>query len=164
MKVLLLKDVEGLGEAGDLREVARGYARNYLIPRGLAMVATPGAVKQAHQIKEAAQQRRERELFAARSLAEKIEEITLQFTARAGESGRLYGSITSADIALALEQATGEEIDKRNILLERPIRDLGVHDIPIKLHGEVTPTVRVEVVREGEEPAAEKEEPVAADG
>lgn len=133
MEVLLLKPVPGLGEAGAICKVKPGYARNYLIPRGLALPATEGLRKQATQIKEAAERRRQRELAAARSLAERIRATTLTFTMRAGEGGRLYGSVTAAMIAERLGQAIGEEIDRRRLRLEHPLRELGEHEVTIHL-------------------------------
>ncbi|MCS7039130.1 MAG: 50S ribosomal protein L9 [Anaerolineae bacterium] len=133
MEVLLLKPVPGLGEAGAICKVKPGYARNYLIPRGLALPATEGLRKQATQIKEAAERRRQRELTAARSLAERIRATTLTFKARAGEGGRLYGSVTAAMIAERLSQAVGEEIDRRRLRLEHSLRELGEHEVTIHL-------------------------------
>ena len=152
MDVLLKKDVDGVGLAGDIKSVADGYARNYLIPKGLAIPANKGAAKQAQQIKDAADRRRDRERRAAMSFAEKLEALTLNFKARAAETDRLFGSITASDIALAIEQATGEEIQKRQISLDHPIRQLGTHQVPVRLMAEVVPQVTVVVEREGAPP------------
>lgn len=148
MKVVLRKDVPGLGKAGDIKNVADGYARNYLIPRGLAAVATPGAIKQAEQERVAEVERARRLQQEAKELAQKLSNQTLIFKARAGEEDRLYGSITSADIAEAIQEATGLEVDKRKVLLERPIRQLGEHTVTVKLHGDVVSEVKVIVERE----------------
>ncbi|RME84952.1 MAG: 50S ribosomal protein L9 [Caldilineae bacterium] len=150
MEVLLKKDVAGLGSAGDIAKVKDGYARNFLFPRGLAMPATPGLRKQAAQIKEAAERRRLRELKTARDLADRIAQVTLTFTAKAGESGRLYGSITSAMIADALSEQLGQEIDRRRIRLEHSLRELGEYDITIHLAPEVDGVLKVLVQPEGE--------------
>lgn len=165
MEVLLKKTVDGLGEAGQIRKVKPGYARNYLIPRGLAMPATPGLRKQADQIKGAAERRRQRELAAARSLADRIRATKLTFKARAGESGRLYGSVTSAMIAEQLSEKLGQEIDRRRIRLEHSLRDLGEHEVTMHLASEVDATFTVVVEAEGEvekEALGEKELAAAA--
>ncbi|HEY63260.1 MAG TPA: 50S ribosomal protein L9 [Caldilineae bacterium] len=159
MKVMLIQDVEGLGLAGEIKEVAGGYAQHYLIPRGLAIAATKGVMKQAKAIREAAERRRARELNEAQALAEKLNQLTLRFTARAGESDRLYGSITSADIAEAIEREVGQAVDRRHIQLERPIRQLGTHQVSIRLMPNVTAEITVVVEREGgEEEKASSEE------
>ena len=150
MEVLLKQDVESLGSAGDIVRVKDGYARNFLIPRGLAMPATKGLRKQAQQIKEAAERRRMRELATARDLADRIAQTTLVFQARAGESGKLYGSITSAMIAERLSEEVGREIDRRRIRLEHSLRELGEHEITIHLAHEVDATFKVVVEAEGE--------------
>lgn len=148
MEVLLLKPVPGLGEAGAICKVKPGYARNYLIPRGLALPATEGLRKQATQIKEAAERRRQRELTAARSLAERIRATTLTFKARVGEGGRLYGSVTAAMIAERLGQAIGEEIDRRRLRLEHSLRELGEHEVTIHLAAGVDAVFKVVIEAE----------------
>ena len=158
MEVMLTKDVEGLGYAGEIKNVAGGYARNYLIPRGLAVPATKGIRKQAAALREAAERRRARQLSEAQALAEKLSQITLRFTAKAGENDRLYGSITSQDIAEAIERETGQAVDRRRIELEHPIRELGTHQVAIRLMSDVVPQVTVVVEREGEEEKAPAEE------
>jgi len=150
MEILLKQDVENLGSAGDIVNVKPGYARNYLIPRGLAMPATPGLRKQSAQIKQAAERRRLRELKTAQDLAERISQITLNFKAKAGESGRLYGSITSAAIAEALAQELGTEVDRRRIRMDHPLRELGEHEVVIHLAQGVNATFKVVVEPEGE--------------
>ena len=141
MDVLLKKDIHGLGLAGDVKSVANGYARNSLIPQGLAIPANKGTAKQAKQIQESAARRRDRERLVAMSLAEKLQTVTLNFKARAAASDRLFGSITASDIALAVEQATGEELDKRLIALDRPIRDLGSHAVPVRPMADGVPEI-----------------------
>ncbi len=150
MEILLKQDVENLGSAGDIVNVKPGYARNYLIPRGLAMPATPGLRKQANQIKQAAERRRLRELKTAQDLADRISQVTLHFKAKAGESGRLYGSITSAAIAEALADELGTEVDRRRIRMDHPLRELGEHAITIHLAQGVDATFQVVVEPEGE--------------
>ncbi|GAB4557449.1 MAG: 50S ribosomal protein L9 [Anaerolineae bacterium] len=150
MDVLLLKDVEGLGHAGEIKKVAGGYARHFLIPRGLAVIADESARKKAAQIREAAERRRQRQTLEAKALAEKLQALTLTFRVRAGANDRLYGSITAQDIAEAIASQIGQEIDRRLVQLEHPIRELGTHRVPIRLMADIIPKVTVEVVREGE--------------
>ena len=148
MKILLTQDVEKLGRAGDIKTVADGYARNFLIPRGMAVLATEGAMTQAglHGKAEAKRQRLAEE--EAASLAEILWQLTLTFKAKAGEKNRLYGSITSSDIVEALERETGRAFDKRKIQLKGAIRELGIHRVPIKLLTDVAPEITVVVERE----------------
>lgn len=153
MEVLLLKDVPNLGLAGEIKKVSDGFARNYLIPQGLAKVATPGIKKQAEQIRLAAERRRERERKDAEALAARIAELTLEFTAKVGETGQLFGSVTTAQIADRLSEALGVEIDRHNLDLNRPIRQLGTYEVPVRLAGGVVQAVKVVVVGEGGETA-----------
>jgi large subunit ribosomal protein L9 len=154
MKVLLLKDVPELGEAGNIYSVAGGYARNYLMPRGMAVLATKGAMKQAEEIKQSALRRRARERSNAEAQAQMIMGKKLVFMANAGENDRLYGSVTAAEIAEKLSEAVGFEIDRRRIELEHPLRELGVFDLSIRMMHEVHANFQVAVVREGEDWAA----------
>ena len=154
MEVLLIKSVEGLGTPGQIKKVAGGYGRNFLIPRGLARAATESARKQAATLHEAEQRRQARQVSEAQALANRINAITLRFTAKAGEGDRLYGSITSADIAEAVERELDQAIDRRHIELERPLRELGTHKVAIRLQTNIEANVTVIVEREGEEPAA----------
>ena len=149
MQVLLKKDVAGLGQAGEIKRVADGYALNFLIPRGLATIATEGAVKQVKQLNEAADRHRQRQQSQAEVVAQKLAGISLTFTAKAGEGDKLYGSITGADIAEAIEKATGAVIDKRRVELAHPIKELGTHQVSLRLAPEVTAQVTVVVQREG---------------
>lgn len=148
MQVLLLKDVEPLGAAGEVKKVADGYARNYLIPRGLATAATPGAIKQAELMQEAEERRQAQAISEAKALAEVLNGQTVTFQARAGEGDRLYGSITTGNIAEALEENTGQEVDKRKIELSEPIKDLGEHTVTIRLAAEAVASVTVVVERQ----------------
>ena len=149
MKVLLLKDVYKLGHAGDIKKVANGYGRNYLIPQGLAMLATSGAVKQADSIRKKADTVREALNSEMSGLAKKIEEITLTFVTKAGETGKLYGSITNQMIAEELSSIIATEIDRRDIDAA-PIRTLGEHSAIVRLTVDLTPEIKVVVFREGE--------------
>lgn len=150
MKVLLIKDVYKLGRAGDVKRVADGYGRNYLIPQGLAVLATEGALKQAERIRQkaAAQRAILNEEMAA--VAEKLEGLRLVFAARAGETGKLYGSITAQDVAEALQEKIGYAI-KRQMLDMQPLRTLGEHTVRVRLTMDLVPQIRVLIHREGEE-------------
>jgi large subunit ribosomal protein L9 len=148
MKVLLTETVDDLGSAGEVKKVADGYARNFLIPKGLAVPATEGALKQAELRRQAETRRQKQEEVKAESLAEILSQVTLTFQAKAGEKDKLYGSITNANIAEALERETGQAIDKRKIELEEPIRELGPHYVPIKLLPDLAPRITVIVERE----------------
>jgi large subunit ribosomal protein L9 len=149
MKVLLLQDVYNLGQAGEVKTVADGYGRNYLLPMGLATLATPAALKRAERIKQIAMEKRAREKADAEALAQLIGNTMLTFSARAGEKGKLYGSITASQIAQALAQKVGlESFDKRKVILREPIREVGTYSVTIRLSAEVTPTVTVVVMPE----------------
>lgn len=148
MQILLIKDVPELGQAGEIRNVADGYARNFLLPRGLAVFATPGAIKQSALQREAAAKRQDKALSEAQALAQLLDGTVVSFQARAGESDRLYGSITSANIADALEEKVGQEIDRRKIDLEEPLKELGTHAVTIRLAAEATAKITVVVERE----------------
>jgi len=145
VQVLLLKDIKGLGKAGQIKTVADGYARNYLIPRGLAIVATEGAVRRTEVQKAIEEQRDERVRTGGEALAERLAEVTLTFQVKSSEKGRLYGSVTSADIAEAIEKVTGHAVDKRKVELEEPIRLLGTHRVPVRVMTGVVPEVTVVV-------------------
>jgi large subunit ribosomal protein L9 len=145
MKVILSKDVQGTGKAGEVKDVADGYARNYLIPRKLAIPATGGALKNVEQKKASEQKKVAAEEAAARALADRLTNAPVVVTAKVGDQGRLYGSITSADIADQLSAQLSQPIDKRKIELDEPIRQLGTFEVTIRLHRAVTATVKVDV-------------------
>lgn len=148
MKVLLLKDVPQVGKAGDMVRVADGYARNYLIPQGLAALSTPGALKEAEARKQSEVKRQQKAESAAHILAEALAGVTVHLKAKAGENERLFGSITNADIAEALGAKLGQEIDRRKIELVEPIKALGTYQVPVKLLTDLAPTVTVVVEAE----------------
>lgn len=148
MQVLLLKDVPGVGSAGQVKKVADGYARNYLLPSKLAVRASESAVKQADTIRQAVARRDAKTTAEAQELAKILGQITLTFRAKAGEGDRLFGSITSADIADKLATENHINVDKRKIELSNPIKDLGERQVAIKVHSEVTAKVSVVVERE----------------
>ncbi|MDD3806974.1 MAG: 50S ribosomal protein L9 [Candidatus Marinimicrobia bacterium] len=147
MKIILKEDVENIGSAGDLVTVKDGYARNYLIPKKLAIAATPSNLKIVEEMKKNEERRKTAAVDKARRLAEKLAKLSLTTSVTAGEDDKIFGSVTSQNIAdLLLEK--GYEIDKRNIILNEPIKALGVYDIPIKLHTDVTVEIKLWVVRE----------------
>ncbi len=148
MKVILLQDVEGLGKAGDLKEVANGYARNYLLPRKLAAGATPALIANREQRIAAEKRRLEKQEALQRQLAERLNQVKLTFKARVGREGRLYGSITSQDIALGLREAEGISIDRRVIELPNPIRSTGTFQVPVKIARNLEPRITVTVLDE----------------
>jgi large subunit ribosomal protein L9 len=137
MKVLLIQDVEELGMAGEVKEVANGYGRNYLVPQGLAVLATSGALQEAGLHRRRAAERRQRLADEVAALAEAVRQTTLVFQAKAGEGGRLYGSVTTADVAEKLCEAVGEDIDRRKIILDVPIKELGTHTLTLRLGSDV---------------------------
>lgn len=145
MKVIFLKDVKGQGKKGDVKEVSEGYASNFLFKQGLAAPASQGNVKTLEQQKASEIKRKEKEKADAQALAEKLKEYTLELDGKAGEGGRLFGSITTKQIAEELEKQTKISIDKRKMHLDEPIRTLGVTNVPVKLHPEVSATLRVHV-------------------
>ncbi|HJT24522.1 MAG TPA: 50S ribosomal protein L9 [bacterium] len=146
MKVLLKNDVPKIGKKGELLDVKEGYARNFLIPNGLAIEATGGTLKQYDEEKKAGERKKAKEKEEAQALAAKIKGTTITLKHKAGEEGRLFGSITSAEVAEALKQK-GFDIDKKQIILDEPIRLVGSHDVKIKLHTEVTASLHVEVAK-----------------
>lgn len=145
MRIVLTQDVPKLGDAGTIQTVKDGYARNYLIPQGLAAMATPGMVKQVEERQQAEAKRISKLEEEMRDLANRIAATHLEIVARVGEQGRLYGSVTSADIADRLAEAVGEEIDRRKVALDEPIRTVGNYEIPVRLVGKLAPTVKVRV-------------------
>ncbi len=148
MKIVLRDDVENVGRKGDLIEVTDGFARNYLVPRGLAMKATKGVVRQADVMRRSREAREARDRESAQALADQLTGRRIALRARAGEGGRLFGSITSADVVDAVREQTGVELDRRKTQLAEPLKELGAVDVPVKLHPEVEVTLTVDVVAE----------------
>ncbi|MGH8901589.1 MAG: 50S ribosomal protein L9 [Egibacteraceae bacterium] len=148
MKVILKQDVESLGDAGDIVQVADGYGNNYLVPRGLAMRATKGALADAETIRQARTKRAARNLAEAQEQQQRLEAKPVTIVARAGEDGTLYGSVGNTAIAAAVSQQLGIHVDRRRIPIERPLKHLGAHEVSIRLHPELTATIRIEIVRE----------------
>jgi len=158
MKVMLIKDVYKLGHAGDVKKVADGYGRNFLIPQGLAVVATAGAMKQADRIRKQAEIRRAELNSELKGLADQINGVTVTFSAKAGETGKLYGSVTTQDVAAAVTEQVRFEVKKHQVDMQ-PIRNLGEFTANIRLTMDLIPEVKIIVHREGEafEEAVEEE-------
>jgi large subunit ribosomal protein L9 len=151
MKVILLEDVYKQGVAGEVVNVAPGYARNFLIPRGLAVKVTPGALRQSEALRQRVEVRLAEKEEKFGKIAEQVEQLTLYFGVKASETGKLYGSVTPAEIAEQLEAEIGLEIDRRRVG-DRPLRELGEHMVPVRLDAGLAPAIRVIVFREGEDP------------
>ncbi|MCI8631663.1 MAG: 50S ribosomal protein L9 [Firmicutes bacterium] len=145
MIVILLKDVKGTGKAGDIVKVSDGYARNMLIPKGMAKEATEGNVRSLEKQKALAEEKRAADKAAAQALADKIKELKTVIKTKGGEGGRLFGSITSKDISDAVSEQHKLNIDKKKIVLDTPIKTCGTYEIPVKLYTEVTGTLNVTV-------------------
>lgn len=148
MQVILRTDVPELGKRGDVLEVADGFARNYLVPKGLAMKATEGAASQAASMRRARDLRDAQDRSAAETLATTLVPKVITVTARAGSEGKLFGSVTASDISSAIEEQTNVQIDRRKLVLAEPIRSLGTHVVPAKLHPDVEFPITVEVTAE----------------
>ena len=146
MVVILLKDVKGTGKAGEVVKVSDGYARNRLIPKGLAKEATEGNIRNLEKQKEIADEKRAEQKAAAQKQAEKINEITLTIISKGGESGKLFGSITSKDIADALQEQENIKVDKKKIVLDSPIKQTGSSEVTVKLFPEVTAVLKINVI------------------
>ncbi|MBI4408090.1 MAG: 50S ribosomal protein L9 [Gemmatimonadetes bacterium] len=148
VKVILRQDLPNLGDAGDVVNVKPGYARNYLLPRGFAYEATEAAVRQLEEDRRREEAQKRKEFLGARRRAAALEAVSLTFEARAGEEGKLFGSITPADIADRLnEQGLDFAVDRRQIELDEPIKNLGVYTVPVRLHSEVRPEIKVWVIK-----------------
>jgi large subunit ribosomal protein L9 len=149
LKVILRQDVADLGQSGDIVSVKPGYARNFLLPRGMAFEATGANIRQLEEEKKRGEARSKQQYLEARRRASQLEPVSLTFHANAGDEGKLFGSITSADIAERLkEQGLDFEIDKRDIEIEEPIKALGVYNVPVRLHTDVKPEIKVWVIKQ----------------
>jgi large subunit ribosomal protein L9 len=146
MEIILRQAVENLGKPGDVVNVKSGYARNYLLPHGLAYEATPGNLKRIQQERDRLEAAENERRAGAQGIAEKLEQVSLTFSARVGEEGKLFGSVTATDIAQQLE-TQGFHIEKRQIDLHEPIKALGVYRVPVRLHADVKPEIRVWVIK-----------------
>ncbi|HEY5026201.1 MAG TPA: 50S ribosomal protein L9 [Acidimicrobiales bacterium] len=146
MKVLLRSDISGVGKKGDIVEVAKGFARNFLFPTGSALVATGGVEAQAASMRKSRALRDAQDKESAQTVAGVLSAGTITITARAGAEGRLFGSVTTTDIAEAVEAQTGAVLDRRKIVLGEPIKSVGTHVVPVKLHTDIDAELTVEVV------------------
>ncbi|GAB2770734.1 50S ribosomal protein L9 [Streptomyces sp. NPDC054796] len=146
MKIILTHEVSGLGAAGDVVEVRDGYARNYLIPRGVAIRWTKGGEKDVEQIRRARKIREIATIEQANEVKGRLEGVNVRLKVRAGDQGRLFGSVTPADVASAIKEAGGPEVDKRRIEVGTPIKTLGAHQVSVRLHADVAAKLDVEVV------------------
>ena len=148
MEIILREHVEHLGERGEIVKVADGYARNYLLPRKLALLATPGNRKHVERERKITEAREAQEKGQAEGLAARLAEVDITIARRVGDTGQLYGSVTAADIVEVLK-AKGFEVDRRKLILPEPIKAIGDHDVPLKLHRQVAVPLKVHVVKEG---------------
>ena len=146
MQVILKKDVEKIGQRGDIVDVSRGYVRNFLVPRGLAEVATATKMEEARREIQEAEERDRRMAERAGEVAATLNKSVITIEARTGEDERIFGSITPANIAQAIERARGIRVDRRRVKLDEPIRTLGTHQVPVQVHGEIEASVKVIVV------------------
>jgi len=147
MRIVLRSDLPNLGKRGDICEVADGYARNYLLPKNLAIVATRGVTEQASAMRRSRDLRDARDREAAESVARTLVPQVIRIPMRAGNDDRLFGSVTSSDVASAVAEQTGVELDRRKLQLDEPIKTLGTHEVPVKLHSDVEFRVTVDVVK-----------------
>lgn len=161
MKVILQENVEGVGVVGDLLDVADGFARNYLLPRRKAMIANLRNVKALEHAKRVAAEKARKEKTVFEEQAQKLSSVSLTMPVQVGKEGKLFGSVTSKDIAAALQEH-GHEIDRRKIQLSQPIKELGTYSVPVRLHREVTATITVTVSGKHEEEAQPEEEAAAS--
>ena len=146
MQVILKQDVDKIGRRGDIIDVSRGYVRNFLVPRGLAEMATPTRLEEVRREMAEAEERNRRMAERAGEIAETLNKSVITIEARTGEDERLFGSVTAANIAEAIDRARGVRVDRRRIRLEEPIRSLGTHQVPVQVHGDVEASVKVIVV------------------
>lgn len=146
MNVILRTDVSGVGKTGDIVAVSDGYARNFLVPRGLAMRASDGAVTQAGSMRRARDTRDGRDRSAAEEVAKSLVGTTITIPAKVGGAGHLYGSVTTSDVAEAVKAQTGHDLDRRNLSTDEPIREIGSHEVQARLHADVRFVISVEVV------------------
>ena len=146
MRVVLRTDVAGVGKKGDILDVADGFARNFLVPKGRAIVATPGVQAQADAMRRSRDVKDAREREGAEAIARKLVPVVIRIPAKAGREGRLFGSVTAADVAEAVSAQTHIDLDRRKLHIDEPIRTVGSHEVPVKLHAEVEFRLNVEVV------------------
>lgn len=149
MKIILRSDVHNVGRKGDVIDVSDGYARNYLVPKGLALKASDGAMAQAAAMRRSREVKEARDRASAEEVARRLTPSVIRITARAGAEGRLFGSVTSADLVEAVEAQTGITLDRRRVHLDEPIKSVGAHEVAVRLHGDIEARLQVEVVAGG---------------
>ena len=148
MKIILNQDVKGLGKKGELVNASDGYARNFLLPKKMAVEATSGNLKTLEEQNEAINLKKQKELDKAKNLAEKIQKLTVEITTKAGDGGRLFGSVTSKEICESLQKQHGIKLDKRKVVLPEPIKELGMRHVEVKIHPGVTAKLNVDITSE----------------
>lgn len=158
MKVILKQNIKKVGEIGDIVEVSNGFARNFLIPQGKAISYTKGNFKEVEHLKKKELAKKEKELNEAKDLAEKLDNISLEIKVKAGKEGKLFGSITSKDIAEGILSEYNIELDRKKIDLKEPLKKLGIHDIPINLYKDVVPQIKVNLISDSESEQDTKKE------
>lgn len=146
MRVVLRADVDGVGKKGDVLDVSDGFARNFLVPKGRAILATPGGQAQADAMRRSRDVKDARDREGAEAVARRLVPLVIKIPARAGREGRLFGSVTAADVAEAVTAQSGLELDRRRLHIDEPIKTLGSHEVPVKLHADVEFRLNVEVV------------------
>lgn len=156
VKVVLLENVPKLGNLGDNKEVAPGFARNYLFPKNMATLATPGAIRQADERRRKENKRQQKTRAAQEELAKKLEGLSIKITAKAGAKGRLFGSITPLVISEKLKEATGYNIDRRKIILPDTLRNVGTYDVKVRISADLTPALKVDIVAAERAASAQK--------
>ena len=161
MKIIVLQEVPGLGKPGDVKNVSNGYARNYLLPRQMVTAASPGALKSLQQRVASAKRRTDTQEAEHRQLAERLGAVALTFAVHVGRGDRLYGSVTSQNIADALREQEGLRIDRRTIQLPEPLRQLGTFNVPVRVASKVEPTIKVSIVSDADAGAAATSEQAA---
>ncbi len=154
MRIILASDLDNLGRKGDVVAVADGYARNFLLPKGLAIVATKGALRQADQMRRAREEAERRARDAASRSAALLRAEPVYISARAGDAGRLFGSVTKSDVARAIHEQLGEDIDRHQVRLDDPIRSVGTHQVSVHVHDDINAPVTVEVIPHEDESSA----------
>jgi large subunit ribosomal protein L9 len=147
MKIVLRSDVDNVGKKGDIIDVADGFARNYLLPKGFAMKATKGVEAQAASMRRSRDLKDAKDREAGETVARKLVPMVIKVSARAGAEGKLFGSITSADVVAAVSEQAGVELDRRKVQLDEPIRTVGTHEVPVRLHSDVQFRITVEVAK-----------------
>jgi len=157
MKVILKQDIKKVGKIGEVVEVSDGFARNFLIPQGKAVIFTPGSLKQIEYLQKKEMNKREKELKEAKSLAEKLEQISLEIKVKAGEKEKLFGSVTAKDIAEILAREYNLEIDRKKIDLEEPLKKLGVYEVSLNLYKGIVGKIKVNLVSDTEPDKGKKE-------